>query len=139
MRTFIDTSALLKRYVREPGTDRVLQRCRDAEEIILAVLAVPEVLSASNRRRREGRLDQRQYDFLKRNLALDVARATLIDLTPSVIQTAVECMERFPLRTLDALHLGAAIAAQAELFVSSDRAQCSAARGLNLQVDEIIA
>ncbi|MHB2018095.1 MAG: type II toxin-antitoxin system VapC family toxin [Candidatus Xenobia bacterium] len=137
MRTFIDTSALLKRYVREAGTDRVLERCRDAEEIILAVLAVPEVLSACNRRRRERRLDQSQYDFLKRNLALDVAKATIIDLTPRVLQAAVECLERFPLRTLDALQLGAAMVSHAELFVSSDRAQCTAARGMNLQVDEI--
>ena len=137
MRTFFDSSALAKRYVAERGSDLVLERCSKAREVILAVIAVPELLSAFNRLRREGKLADRDYLILKAELAADVAAASLVDLTPAVVESAINCLERFPLRAMDALHVGAAVTSAAELFVSSDHRQCQAARGLGLSVDEI--
>ena len=137
MRIFLDSSALAKRYVAEAGTEQVLERCGEADEIVLSVIVLPELLSAFNRLRREGHLDLNGYTRLKDELTGDLAEATLVDLTPDVIATSIDCLERFTLRSLDALHLAAAVCSRVDLFVSSDRRQCQAARGSGLRVDEV--
>jgi len=137
MRTFFDTSALAKRYVAEVGSDQVVTRCKNAHEVILSVLVVPELVSALNRLRREGTLEDQDYQQLKMDLAADVACASIVDLNPGVVQLSIGYLEQFPLRALDSLHLASAVSAGAELFVSADRRQCEAARGLGLIVDEL--
>lgn len=137
MRTFFDSSALAKRYVAETGTPLVLQLCSQAQEIVVAIIIVPELISAFNRLRREGKLLDPDYRFVKAELAADVAVATVVELTPSVVASAIDCLERFPLRAMDALHLGAAITAGAQRFVSGDQRQCQAARSLGMLVEQV--
>jgi uncharacterized protein len=137
MRIFLDSSALAKRYVVESGTEKVLALCRNADEILISVLAVPELISAFSRLRREERLSTEQYSFLKQELAADIAQATVIDLASSVIEIALRCLEEHPLRALDALHIGAAISSSVDLFVSADYRQCSSAKALNLNVEQV--
>lgn len=45
MRVFFDSSAFIKRYVSESGTDAVLEWCDLATEIILSGIALPEIVS----------------------------------------------------------------------------------------------
>lgn len=137
MRTFFDSSALAKRYLAESGTPLVVQLCGQAQEILLAVIVVPELVSAFNRLRREGKLLDPDYLFVKSELSADVAVATLIQLTPTVVSQALDCLERFSLRAMDALHLGSAIASGAQRFVSGDQRQCQAARSVGLLVEQV--
>ena len=109
MRLFLDSSALAKRYVQEPGSERLLTLCRESDEIVLSSLCVPELISGFNRLRREKRLSVRDYRLLKRELAGDLDAATVVDVTPSVVDRAILCLERAPLRTLDAVHLASAM------------------------------
>ena len=46
MKTFFDSSAFAKRYVEEPGSQTVDSLCREATEVALSVLCVPEIISA---------------------------------------------------------------------------------------------
>ena len=52
MLVFFDTSAFVKRYIRESGTDQVLAWCDKATEIGLASIVLPEIISAYCRLRR---------------------------------------------------------------------------------------
>ena len=61
MRVFFDSSAFAKRYISEPGTDKVLAWCDQATEIGLSAIALPEIISAFCRLRREGKVDDTQY------------------------------------------------------------------------------
>ena len=56
---YLETSALVKLYVREPGTERLLQIASNASQNRLAVLAlsVDEARSAIRRRQRAGDID----------------------------------------------------------------------------------
>ncbi len=137
MRLFLDSSALAKRYVEEPGTDRGLNLCRGAEEIILSSLCVPELISGFNRLRREEKLSLNRYRALKRELAADVEEATIIDLTPLIIDRTIACLERAPLRALDAVHLASAIESMCDLFLTADRKQGQAAAQLRLKVEAV--
>lgn len=137
MKTFLDSSALAKRFIEEPGSEVVESLCLAASELGLCVTCVPEILSAVNRRLRERRLRREHYDLIKRHLLADVADATIVDLTPAVIASTVAVLETSAVRAADAMHVAAAVAWGAELFVSADRQQCAAARKAGLRVKTI--
>jgi predicted nucleic acid-binding protein len=134
MRVFFDASAFAKRYVKEAGTVEALAWCDRASELVLAVIAVPELISAFCRLRREQRLTDEQYLYLKADLLEDIADAVICDVTPLVVKHAIAALEAAPLRGMDAIHVGAAVACSAEVFVSADSRQCVAAEGFGLQV-----
>ena len=96
---------------------------------------MPEVVSALNRRRRERFITADQYDSAKRSLLEDVRDADIVDLTASVVASSVNILEASPIRTLDALHIACAVEWQADLFVSSDKQQLSAAERAGLKTE----
>ncbi|MDD5655708.1 MAG: type II toxin-antitoxin system VapC family toxin [Elusimicrobia bacterium] len=135
MRLFLDSSALAKRYVAEAGSDQVLLRCRQADEICVSVLCVPELVSGFNRLRREGHLSARRYRELKENLAADLEQATVLDLSSAVIDRAISCLERAPLRALDALQLASAMESRCQVLLTADRRQREGASKMRLEVE----
>ncbi|MBN1393647.1 MAG: type II toxin-antitoxin system VapC family toxin [Pirellulales bacterium] len=137
MRIAFDTSALAKRYIEERGTARVAELCAGAEEVVVSVLCAAEMISGMNRLRREGFLSSRKYAALKKELAADLAQAAIAQITPEAVAGAVDILEQTSLRTLDALHVAAAIDKQCDLFVSADAAQCEAAEKLGLTTERI--
>ena len=134
MRTCVDSSAFAKRFIEEEGSAKIEDICSRATELGLSVLCVPEIISALNRRRREGNLTSAQYRQAKQRLLEDVRDADIIQLTPDVIAESIEVLESTPLRGADALHIACAIEWGAELFVSSDKAQLTAAKKAGLSV-----
>ena len=134
MRVYFDSSAFAKRYIDETGTADVLAWCEQASELALSVIAVPELISAFCRLQREGRLTDAQYQIIKRALMLDIADALICDTTPQVLQHAVKALENHMLRGMDAIHLGAALACTAEVFISADARQCRTAGAFGLQM-----
>ena len=137
MNVFLDSSALAKRYVQEPGSDRVEEILSSASSLGISVIGVTEVVSALCRRRREKKLSPPQYSMAKRALFEDIEDASIVNLTDQVVARAVSLLERWPLRSSDALHVASAAEWSAELFVSSDERQCAAARAYGLQVEEL--
>ena len=135
MRVFFDTSAFVKRYVQESGTDKVLALCDQATEIGLSGIVLPEIISAFCRLRREARITEAQYQHLKRQLLADIEDITLCDLAPSVLVQAVASLENNVLRGMDAIHIGSALVLHVDLFVSADAKQCQAARNAGLNVE----
>lgn len=135
MRIFLDSSSFAKRFVEEEGSEAVEVICAGASELGLAVLCVPELVSAFNRRRWEGSLTRSQYGIVKRRLMEDIRDAEIIHLTTPVVAKSINIMETTPVRTLDALHVACALEWEAELFVSSDIRQLAAAEraGLNIR------
>lgn len=134
MRVFLDSSALAKRYIDEPGSAIVLTWCDRASELALSVIAIPELISAFRRLLREDRLTETQYAKLKSDLLADMADALICDTSPQVVQKAVEALEAQVLRAMDAIHVAGALVCGADVFVSADARQCAAARNFGLEV-----
>ena len=61
MKLFLDSSAMAKRFIDEPGSQRVEDLCAEATALGLSVICVPEIISALRRRKRERALTPRQY------------------------------------------------------------------------------
>ncbi len=137
MRVFFDSSAFAKRYISEAGTDAVLDWCDRATEIGLSGIALPEIISAFCRLHREARITDAQYGQLKSLLLSDIEDATVCDLTPAVLGQAVSSLETNVLRGMDAIHIGSAVALQADVFISSDRRQIDAAARAGLGVEMV--
>lgn len=137
MRVFFDTSAFVKRYVSEAGTDAVLQWSDQATEVILSGIALPEIISAFCRLQREGKITDTQYRQLKSSLLADIEDAAICDLTPIVLAQAISGLEKNVLRGMDAIHIGSAVALKADIFISSDKRQLDAAACMGLRVEAV--
>jgi len=139
MKVFFDTSALSKRYVEEPGSEQVRSLCSTADALGVSVLVVPELISTLCRLVREGRLSPENYQSLKSAVQTDLADADLCDLSQDTFDQALRCLERHPLRALDALHVGSALVYQPDIFVYADRRQIEAADREGLAVLDLSA
>lgn len=135
MLVFFDTSAFVKRYIYEVGTDSVLKWCDRATEIGLSGIALPEIISAFCRLHRENKITDAQYQQLKLLLMADIEDAAICDLTPAVLAQAVSILETNILRGMDAIHIGSAVALKADIFISADKRQLEAANQAGLNVE----
>lgn len=137
MRVFFDSSALAKRYHREPGSAKVEEALRQTSTLVVSILCIPEIVSALCRLKREGHLLPLEYHHVKQAVLRDLADATVCTLTPAVITRAIDVLERNPVRASDALHVACAAETGAFLFVTADARQASAARGARLRVESV--
>ncbi|MGH8923285.1 MAG: type II toxin-antitoxin system VapC family toxin [Acidimicrobiia bacterium] len=100
----IDTSALLKRYIDEPGREGVLS-IMDAEPLWFAsLLAITEARIALCRLLD----DESVLREVLRHLEDDVSSLTLVPVDDLCLERAAEIGCHTTLRTLDAIHLAAA-------------------------------
>jgi predicted nucleic acid-binding protein len=134
MRVFFDTSAFVKRYIHESGTPEVLEWCDRATEIGLSGIVLVEIISSFCRLRRENKITELQYRQLKSLLLADIEDIAICDLTASVQVQAITALEKNVLRGMDAIHIGSALALQADIFVSADKRQLEAASRAGLRV-----
>jgi predicted nucleic acid-binding protein len=137
MKVFIDSSSLAKRYILERGSDQVEEIFAKATQTAISLIAPPELISALSRLRRQAVISNGQDSLVKRALFEDIEDMTICDLTVDVIKKTIGLLETHPLRTLDAIQVASALEWQAELFVSSDRRQLSAAKESGLRVRSV--
>ena len=132
-----DASALTKRYASEAGRNRVLALFASASELLVAAHCKTEIASALLRRRREGSLPVAEFDRAWDAAQSDVADMTLVPLDARVERFAFAAMEQGPMRGMDALHVGSAMAARVDLFVTADKRQAQVARAMGVATELI--
>lgn len=133
LRVMLDASALVKRYAVEAGHDRVLVLMEQADHLSVAAHCLSEVGAALLRLRREGCLEATEFERAWTAAQRDVADMVRVPVDDQVQRFAFAAMERAPLRVTDALHLGSALVAKVDLFVTADARVAQAARALGLQ------
>ena len=137
MKIFFDSSAWVKRYIEEKGSQKVVEIGLNAQNVSLSILCIPEVISAFARLCREGKVTQEQFDQLQVVFLNDIKDVQLINITSEVVSSSVVLLQQYSLRTLDALHLACAIKDKPDLFVTADSRQEKAAKGLGLKTPDI--
>ena len=126
---FVDTSALIKRYVAEPGSLWVRSWIVPAagNQIVIAQLAITETLATLARLRRGAQLSAAGFARLRADFLAHTDQEYLVNqLDNRILAAANELVLRHPLRTLDALHLAAALDTASvfgtpPLFITADR------------------
>lgn len=110
---YLDTSALIKRYVPEQNSDRFDAYFTALAGAAISRLTYVEARSTLARKRREGRLSPEQESAAMRELNTDIQYGMLI-MRPMTEMEFIDAyhlideLPELPLRTLDALHLCAA-------------------------------
>jgi uncharacterized protein len=139
--TYVDTSALVKRYVHEPSSmafDDFVAATDD--EFLLSTLTLVELQSVLTRRLRQGDFD-RVYLKRLRGLFDSDLRAALWIVMPFPIgafDAATRLIEELDvaLATLDALHVASAQALGCTRFATADRQQARAAQRCGLSIHD---
>lgn len=131
MSLYVDSSALLKRYVDEPDSGTAVDLIASDPELITGRHTGVEV------RRNLARL-LREKDLLraKRALAADLESFAIVELDAATCELAATIAEATGVRSLDALHLGAAqrVGGVGIGFLTFDLRQAQAARSLGFSV-----
>jgi predicted nucleic acid-binding protein len=104
---YFDTSALVKRYHLEQGSERMDQLFADPTATLLtANITLAELTSALDRKRQDGVLTQETLNYVLAAVSCDLHEDFwLIELDRAHVLLSQELILRHHLRTLDALHL----------------------------------
>jgi predicted nucleic acid-binding protein len=133
---YLDTSALVKLYIQEAGTERLLGLAARSTENRLAILALAQVefRSAVRRRERNGEIPSpvahQLLELFERHLE---GRFLIQRITDFVLDTACMLVDRHALRAFDAIQLAGYIVLKTAggvdvpVFVCSDQGLLTAA------------
>jgi len=105
---YLDTSALIKRYIWESGSEHVRQVFRENAVIVTSKIAYPEVYAAFTRRMREGHLVPIRYRQVCRLFEREWPAYLIIEVHDEVLRLSRDLIIKHPLRGFDALHLASA-------------------------------
>lgn len=140
---YLETSALVKLYVREAGTDQLLQLANNTAENRFAVLTLSQVefRSAIRRRQRAGDIDPKVGSLILDRFQQHIETRFLHQvLTDAVLDGASELIDRYALRAYDAIQLAGCLALKSTVgaeplaFVCSDQQLLEAARSELLSI-----
>ncbi len=123
MRIFLDTSALAKRYVQEPGSGELSELLTSiTSEIFISTLAFVEFASAMGRKLRNKEIAKAKVGEAIKELEEDWYEVfAKIPLEDTLAETGAAIALEHSLKGADAVHLASAQLIDAELFVASDK------------------
>lgn len=118
---FLESTAFVKLFVQEPGTDALIRLMESVEDNrkLIAASAPLEVYAAIRRRARAGGISAENANAALEILRIEAARMVQEPLNPAVLEAARQLVDRTELRWPDALQLGAAIVAR-EMFQGTE-------------------
>jgi uncharacterized protein len=138
-RCYFDTSALAKWYLPEQGSAAFEIFVNGNRKRMISRLVAVEMRCLLARRRRAGEIGQDYETSAWVAFATHMADGvftveSLPDARFGEARTLIETLPELPLRTLDALHLAAAQAAEVTILATADEVQRRAAQALGLEV-----
>ena len=141
---YLDTSALVKLYVQEPGTERMLALAHPDANNRLAIVSLAriEFRAAVRRRAKLGDLDSVGADALIRSFMEHLASIFQVQpVNDAVLEEAAGAVDRHTMRAYDAVQLGGCLALRSTVgeevevqFVCADEQLVEAARAEGITV-----
>lgn len=135
---FFDTSALVKRYYEETGTEEVDRLIEGEDRVVISSLSIIETVSAFRRKYNRNQLSE---DHLNRLLNAFFVEALetfhIVPMEESVVSISFDLVLQDDLRTLDSLQLSTALSIDpgddSVSFVSADSELVSVAQRRDLE------
>lgn len=144
---YLDSNALIKRYVAEVGSRWLINLINTSPDVLLVTfrLTVVEVRGVLARRKRESSLRAQSYaEALAVFLENTLSQYRFVEFDPGIADLAGELLERSPLRAYDSIQLASALQVSRVLeaaglappvFLSADDRLLEAAEAENLPTD----
>mgnify|MGYP001582306992 CR=1 FL=1 len=115
MSCFFDTSALIKRYIDEDGSDAVEEILGEQDEIIVSPITKIECFSVIKRLLLEKAIIKKNYDLLSKEIAYDFKFFSIIDFSDILEKQALKLVDRYQLKPLDSIQLASCLLAKKEI------------------------
>jgi len=106
---YLDTSALIKRFVNEKGSPLAQSLVQQAEPVATAKIAYAEIFAGFARKLREGHLSKSLHALARRQFERDWQSYLRVELQDDILFLARDLIQRHPLRGFDAVHLASAL------------------------------
>lgn len=104
-----DSSALIKKYLMENGSDAVLQKLSADPLIVTSQLAYPEILATFARKLREKAMPAKAYQSACHSFEADWKAMTIVHLDDAILSRVRNLLARHQLRSADVVHLASAL------------------------------
>ena len=136
---YFDSSALIKRYVLETGSDLVDRIVARHKPQGTTRLTYVEVHAAFARRKRERLLSAADYNKIVREFETDFEAFGRIEVRAEIVNSAKDLSIQHGLKTLDSIHLASALRFGKQIgkpimFVSADQQLLKAAHTAGLRI-----
>jgi predicted nucleic acid-binding protein len=136
---YFDSSALVKKYTVEVGSERVAEIWESGDLPTMSAIGYAEILAAFGRRLRDGALSRDAFREVVRTFRDDWRHIDVLGVSGGLNEAIDRIVQRHPLRGLDAIHLASDLHVREEsseqvLFVCGDRRLLAAARAEGLTV-----
>jgi predicted nucleic acid-binding protein len=136
---YFDSSALVKRYLTEAGTDKVNSIVATGGTLATSKLTYPEILSAFARKHRAREIGKRALHGAMDRFLADWDQLFVIGFHDDLLKTVKSLIEKYALKAADTVHLSSALWLKHTVtddvtFVSSDASQVEAALAENFKV-----
>ncbi|MFQ6117784.1 MAG: type II toxin-antitoxin system VapC family toxin [Candidatus Bipolaricaulia bacterium] len=143
---YFDTSAVVKRYKTEEGTefvDQLFSLLEKSDRAATSFLTVLEFISAGRRLLKAGEITTEDFESMLGNFLTDVEKHFILRaLDNSIIADAIDKVVKHALRSADSVQLATAVevgsllkeAGEEFIFVAGDDELCKAARAERLDV-----
>lgn len=105
MMVFADTSALVKLYIPESGSETTRQQFEAASEVVVAVVAYAEARAAFAAHRRSGHFGRGTYTSLIAAFDADWPGLAKLQITEAICVEAGQFAERYALRGYDGIQM----------------------------------
>jgi predicted nucleic acid-binding protein len=106
---YLDTSSLVKLYVKEADSPHVVNLLKASEITATSLIAYTESRAAFARRFREKAFSPREYKRLVSFFNEDWGNYFVVNVTKNLVLTAGALAEKHGLRGFDAIHLSSAV------------------------------
>jgi predicted nucleic acid-binding protein len=112
---YLDTSALVKRYFREPYSEEVISKWQAATEIVTSAVAYAETMASIYRKKREADLKETLIRKIVESFRTDWKSLIRVEVTEDLNEYIDKIVLAHPLRGFDAIHLASARVIQERL------------------------
>ena len=128
MKAFLDTSALFKKYVNEPGSAKLDDLLDEIDEILVSPITKIELFSALDRRLQEKSIEPSQAKAISHEIVTDMAFFGSVLWNSELEERTINYVQKHHLKTFDALQLSSGHLSSCEVFVTSDKMLAKAAQ-----------
>ena len=111
---YMDSSALVKLYVREVGSDAVRSLVSRSEVCVTSAISYAEIRSAMARRFREGAVNAAWLEQAKAALLDDWQGLFVVPVILPIARRSGDLAESYALRGMDSIHLATALWLQSQ-------------------------
>ena len=116
MTIYLDTSALIKNYIEESGSDSITKMMYEADKIYVSYITRIECISTFRRILHEENITEEEYKRLKNELLYDFKYYTEIE-TKKALDNCENVIDKYQLKTLDSIQLSSAMYIKNELDI----------------------